>query len=63
MKKRYNPYNMPPWLRNLRALCNQFVIPFCIFQGIRTFFFPTAFDILFLGLLIFLAISLRSDWI
>nr|WP_081707521.1 hypothetical protein [Bacillus massiliigorillae] len=61
MKRRYSPYNMPPWLRNIRNVCNQFIIPICIFQAIRTFFFPTTFDVLLLVLLVCAAVSMRYN--
>ncbi len=63
MKKRYNPYSLPPWVRQIREVGIQIIIPLTIFQGIRTVFFPTTFDVLLLGILIGLAIALRYDWI
>jgi len=61
--KRYNPYTLPPWLRKTRSLCQQFIIPFCIFQGIRTLLLPTTFDVLLLAILILIAISFHLDLI
>jgi hypothetical protein len=61
--KKYNPYSLPPWLRNTRNLCKQFIIPFSIFQGIRTILLPTTFDVLLLTLFILLAMALFFDWI
>ncbi len=63
MMRRYNPYTLPPWLRKCRAVARQFVIPFCIFQGIRTLFLPTTFDVLLLAVLIALACALIFEWI
>nr|WP_239558629.1 hypothetical protein [Peribacillus deserti] len=63
MKRRYSPYALPPWLRTLRGGCSQLILPFSIFQGIRTFLIPTTFDVFFLALLILLAIALRLEWI
>jgi hypothetical protein len=61
--KRYNPYTLPPWLRNARNVCQQFIVPICIFQGIRTLLFPTAFDILLLGAVIIIAVAFYIEWI
>ncbi|MBM7605738.1 hypothetical protein JOC75_003764 [Metabacillus crassostreae] len=63
MKRRYNPYTLPPWVRQMREIGIQIIIPLTIFQGIRTVFFPTSFDVLLLGLLILLAIALRLEWL
>ncbi|OAS84915.1 MULTISPECIES: hypothetical protein [Metabacillus] len=63
MKKRYNPYTLPPWVRQVREIGIQIIIPLTIFQGIRTVFFPTSFDVLLLALLILLAVAFRYDWI
>lgn len=61
--KRYNPYTLPPWLRTLRGLGQQFIIPFCVFQGIRTIFLPTIFDVFLLLLLLFVAYGLHTEMI
>ncbi|MGP7816819.1 hypothetical protein [Niallia sp. 01092] len=61
MKRKFNPYSMPPWLRAVRNGCSKFIIPFCIFQAIRTMLLPTTFDVLFLSLLIVLALSIYLD--
>ncbi|MGM0874446.1 MAG: hypothetical protein ACQEWV_06510 [Bacillota bacterium] len=63
MKRRYNPYALPPWVRQIREIGIQIIIPLTIFQGIRTVFFPTSFDVLLLALLILLAAAFRYDWI
>ncbi|WP_225434111.1 hypothetical protein [Peribacillus tepidiphilus] len=63
LRRKYNPYTLPPWLRTIRSICNQFIVPFCIFQGIRTFFIPTTFDVFLLGLFILIAICLHFEWI
>jgi hypothetical protein len=63
MKRRYNPYTLPPWVRQIREIGIQIIIPLTIFQGIRTVFFPTSFDVLLLALLILLAAAFRYDWI
>lgn len=63
MRRRYSPYSLPPWLRKARSVGEQFIIPFCIFQCIRTILFPTAFDVLFLIALILLAVALKMELI
>ena len=61
MRKKVTQYNMPPWIRNTRNIIQQFSIPFAVFQGIRTFFFPTTFDLFLLVLLIGLALAFHMD--
>ncbi|EDL64672.1 hypothetical protein [Bacillus sp. SG-1] len=63
MRKKYNPYTLPPWLRTCRMVCKQFSVPFCIFQGIRTILIPTTFDVLLLSIFILLAVALYFEWI
>ncbi|SEM33530.1 hypothetical protein SAMN05192533_102225 [Mesobacillus persicus] len=59
MRKRYNPYTYPRWLKNIRGVCAQFAIPISVFQGIRTILFPTGFDVLLLALVILGAVALH----
>ncbi|MCU9592863.1 hypothetical protein OEV82_00160 [Caldibacillus thermolactis] len=54
MRKKYNPYLLPPWLKTIREIGRQLIIPFTIFQGIRTLILPTTFDVILL--LVFLLI-------
>lgn len=63
MRRKYNPYTLPPWLRKTRSVCQQFAIPFCIFQAVRTIFFPTAFDVIFLIALVLLACAFYMELI
>ncbi|MGQ9003381.1 hypothetical protein [Bacillus subtilis] len=63
MKKRFRSYSLPPWVRQIRLVSAQVIIPITIFQGIRTIFFPTTFDVLLLAILIFLACALHLEWI
>ncbi|WP_243297441.1 hypothetical protein [Bacillus litorisediminis] len=63
MRRKYNPYTLPPWLRNFRSICQQLIVPFSIFQGIRTLFFPTTFDVLLLCIFVVTALAFYFDWI
>ncbi|MCP3741241.1 hypothetical protein [Rossellomorea sp. BNER] len=64
MKKKFNyGYSLPPWLKTCRDICKQFIIPFTIFQGIRTFFIPTTFDVLLLAVFLLLAFAYHAEWI
>jgi len=63
MRRRYNPFLLPPWLRTVRAVCKQLIIPFSIFQGIRTLIIPTTFDVVLLFIFILLAVALYFEWI
>jgi hypothetical protein len=63
MKRRYNPYSLPPWLRQVRAVCAQIIIPLTIFQAIRTIFLPTTLDVILLAMFILIAIALHLEWI
>ncbi|MDP4164862.1 MAG: hypothetical protein Q8898_17345, partial [Bacillota bacterium] len=47
-KKKFNINGLPPWVKTAKNIAAQFIIPFCIFQGIRTIFLPTTFDVLLL---------------
>ncbi|MCH1626593.1 hypothetical protein [Fredinandcohnia quinoae] len=60
---KFNKYRYPPWLRQTRAVCVQFIIPITVVQGVRTILIPTSFDVLFLAVLILLAAALHLDWI
>lgn len=61
MKKKYSPYALPPWLRTVRGVCGQFIIPISVFQGIRTLLFPTFFDVLLFIILLALAIGIYLE--
>ena len=61
--KRYNPYTQPSWVRKIRGVCEQFIIPFSVFQGIRTFLLPTTFDVLLLAIFVLIAIALYLEMI
>lgn len=61
MRKRYNPYAWPPWLRKLRFIAEQFIIPITVVQAIRTILFPTIIDVILLAIFFFLSFSLHYD--
>ena len=63
MKKRFNRYMLPPWMQKVKRVCGQFIIPFTIFQGIRTLLLPTTFDILLLIFFILIALALYFEMI
>lgn len=62
MRRKLNPYTLPPWLRTVRGVGQQLIIPFCIFQGIRTVLLPTTFDVIFLSILILIAAALKMGF-
>lgn len=63
MRKGYNPYLLPKWLRKVRFYCKQCILPLIIFQGIRTIFLPTTGDIIVLLILCVIGYALFQDWI
>ncbi|MCD8500955.1 MAG: hypothetical protein LRY71_03835 [Bacillaceae bacterium] len=40
----------------------QFIIPLTIFQLVRTIFFPSTIDVMFLAILVFLYLSVVFEW-
>ncbi|WP_102263752.1 hypothetical protein [Mesobacillus jeotgali] len=62
-RRRYNPYTLPRWARTARAVCAQLIIPFCVFQGIRTLFFPSTFDVFLLSIFILIALAIKFEMI
>ena len=63
MRKHYNPYLLPPWLRKTRFYCRTIIIPITVFQGVRTLFLPTTLDFIILCLLGLLSYLLLTDFI
>ena len=51
MRKGYNPYLLPPWLRKTRFYCKAIIIPITVFQLIRLLIVPTTGDFLLLCVL------------
>ncbi|MDA1477454.1 hypothetical protein [Bacillus changyiensis] len=62
MRKRFTTHSLQPWLKQVRLVAVQVVLPITIFHGIRTIFFPTTFDVLLLGILILIACAVHLDW-
>ncbi|MEG0386543.1 hypothetical protein [Solibacillus cecembensis] len=63
MRKGYNPYLLPPWLRKTRFFIKNCIIPITVFQAVRTIFFPTTFDIIILVILIGLSYLFTCDYL
>lgn len=61
MRKGYNPYLLPPWLRKCRCYCKTIIIPITVFQLVRMLIVPTAGDFLLLCILAGLAFTLHKD--
>ncbi|MDW0112400.1 hypothetical protein QT711_04330 [Sporosarcina saromensis] len=61
MRRGYNPYLLPPWLRKTRFYCKGIIIPIAIFQLIRLLIVPTTGDFLLLCILAGLAFLLYKD--
>ncbi|MDP4164377.1 MAG: hypothetical protein Q8898_14865 [Bacillota bacterium] len=62
-KKKFNINALPPWVKTAKNIAAQFIIPFCIFQGIRTIFLPTTFDVLLLTIFIAIALAIYLEFI
>nr|WP_017381937.1 hypothetical protein [Paenisporosarcina sp. TG-14] len=61
MRRGYNPYLLPPWLRKTRFYCKNIILPITVFELIRTIFLPTTFDFLLLCLLISILFLFHKD--
>ena len=61
MRKGYNPYLLPPWLRKNRFYCKAIIIPIAVFQLIRMLIVPTAGDFLLFCFLAGLAFALHRN--
>lgn len=60
MKRRkfITKYSYTSWYITTRRVCAQLILPFTIFQLIRTLFIPTVFDVLLLTVFIAIAVSI-----
>ncbi|MEK3890569.1 hypothetical protein [Bacillus sp. FSL K6-3431] len=63
MKNKFNQYTFQSWMRTFKGACRQLVVPFAIFQTIRTFIFPTTVDVLLLAIFIGLALAFHYEWL
>ncbi|WP_144461364.1 hypothetical protein [Siminovitchia fortis] len=63
MKRKLNQYTLRSWMRTFKDACKQLIIPFTIFQAIRTILFPSTFDVLLLTVFIIIALSYHYDLI
>ncbi|MGG3469241.1 hypothetical protein ABES02_17410 [Neobacillus pocheonensis] len=61
MKGNFNKIKYQPWFRTCRRVCGQFIVPFVIFQFIRTLLLPTVFDVILLAVFIAIAISIYFE--
>ncbi|MDN4607151.1 hypothetical protein P5G49_06600 [Sporosarcina sp. F6_3S_P_2] len=61
MRKGYNPYLLPPWLRKTRFYCKHIIIPITVFQLIRLLIVPTTGDFLLFCLLCGIAFLLYKN--
>ncbi|MFF5994499.1 hypothetical protein AAGS61_07040 [Lysinibacillus sp. KU-BSD001] len=61
MRRNYNPYLLPKWLRKTRFYCRHIILPVAIFQAIRTLIVPTTGDMILLAILALLAYLLLAD--
>lgn len=61
MRRGYNPYLLPPWLRKTRFYCKDIILPLTVFQLIRTIFIPTTFDFLLLCIMIGILFLFQKD--
>lgn len=58
-KRTYN-FATPGWMRNVQTLLYDFIIPFTVFQGIRTLLFPTLLD--FILLIVFIGLTIKTHF-
>ncbi|AHN22737.1 hypothetical protein FCT18_03950 [Lysinibacillus sphaericus] len=60
-RRKYNPWLLPPWLRQFRFYCRTIIVPICGFQFIRVIIIPTSGDLIILLLLLLLCYLLLKD--
>ncbi|MED1468413.1 hypothetical protein ACT8ZR_17280 [Neobacillus sp. M.A.Huq-85] len=60
-RRKFSKFTYHPWFRACRRIAAQFIVPFIIFQFIRTLFLPTVFDVLLLSFFIVVGLSLMFE--
>ncbi|MCL6571838.1 MAG: hypothetical protein K6T88_09160 [Bacillus sp. (in: Bacteria)] len=60
-RNNFHKFKYQPWFRTCRRVAAQFIVPFIIFQFIRTLLLPTVFDILLLTTFLVIALSIYFD--
>ncbi|MFS0646755.1 hypothetical protein [Siminovitchia sp. 179-K 8D1 HS] len=63
MNRKMNKHTFQSWIRNFKSVCKQLIIPFTIFQAVRTVLFPTTFDVLLLTIFIATALVYHYELI
>ncbi|MDQ1144852.1 hypothetical protein QE429_001679 [Bacillus sp. SORGH_AS 510] len=61
MKRNFHKYKYKPWFITCRRIAAQLIVPFTIFQFIRTLLLPTIFDVLLLTCFLVIAVSIYFD--
>ncbi len=61
MKRGYNPYFLPYWLRTIRFYLKGIIIPIAGFQLLRVIFVPTSWDFILLVFLLLLFYLFSKD--
>jgi hypothetical protein len=59
--KNFHKYKYRPWFKTFRKISGQLIVPFIIFQFLRTIFLPTVFDVLLLSFFILIAVSIYFE--
>jgi len=62
MKKKIDKQAARTWGRNAKKVCKQLILPFSVFQAIRTIIFPTTFDVLLLAIFILIYLGFLYEW-
>ncbi|TWE02568.1 hypothetical protein FB550_104113 [Neobacillus bataviensis] len=60
-RNNFHKYKYRPWFITSRRIAAQLIVPFSIFQFIRTLFLPTVLDVLLLTIFLVIAVSLYFD--